>query len=82
MSTVLPLVKPFMTKKMQDRLLLKVPEELPGIIGDSHMPSYLGGPVDSSPEATIAKLRAGYRPWITQEQQEALEAEVRRSSSG
>jgi len=74
MSAIMTLVRPFMSRKMQSRLQLLASDQLHAVVGAGSLPSYLGGPVDSTAGATLAKLRAGFLPWITPSQQAELEA--------
>ena len=55
----------------RDRMARAAREELSKIIGDDHIPAYLGGPVPSDADATLAQLKL-YRPYLTVDQEAAL----------
>ncbi len=69
------LMWPFIGTKMRERMVLRTSEQLGEVLHPDQHPEYLGGGIPSSPEAVLARIRASYRPWVTEEQLAALAAE-------
>lgn len=76
MRTMMNLMWPFIGAKMRERMVLKTSEQLGEVLHPDQHPEYLGGPIQSSPEDVLARIKASYRPWVTEEQLAALTAEV------
>lgn len=75
------LVWPFIGAKMRERMVLTTTEELGEVLLPDQQPEYLGGPIPSAPEEVLARVKASYRPWVTEEQLAALTAEASAAAS-
>ncbi|KAA0175740.1 hypothetical protein FNF27_02826 [Cafeteria roenbergensis] len=75
MRAMMNLMWPFIGTKMRERMVLRTSEQLGEVLHPDQHPEYLGGAIPSSPEAVLARIRASYRPWVTEEQLAALAAE-------
>jgi hypothetical protein len=65
MRTIINIVWPFVPSKLRERLRLTYAEDLEGVVGSSHMPAYMHGPVPTDAASTIAKLKEGFQSWVT-----------------